>query len=711
MIPVHFYQQMIHHSPDAIFILNLDGTIYECSDKAASLLGYRKEELLKLTPYHWDDMIPHADIEALIQQISTTPVYFETRHKRQDGTAYPAGVTAVLITVDGQSFLYCSVRDLTVEKHSELRLRDVLVQQNKALKQKQKDLQLQEDEMKMIFELSQDGLAVLDLNTKFIRCNRAYLEMTGYSEEELLKRACVDLTVEEDHARTKEAMSYALQTGSIKNFEKSCYRKDRSVITVSMGITLTPDKQYFIVSAKDITHIKKNERQLRNIAHYDQLTRLPNRYLLHDRLAQSIRLVHKTQKMMAIAYLDLDGFKQVNDHYGHEVGDQLLVTVSKRMSEVLRIDDTLARLGGDEFVVILNGLDEVASANLVLNRLLKASAMPLTIQQHLINSVSASIGVTFYEPQAGDLDGDTLLRQADQAMYRAKASGKNRIVFYSDLLLEADTPEQDKLSIGHALANHEFVLHYQPKVNLQTGSFVGVEALVRWNPKVTTEGHSSQLMYPERFIPLIDNHPLMYELDRWVIGEALAQLARWRAQGKTIAMTINLSAYSFARGRLVADIERILAQYPDLLLSQLELDILASSALENLADIQQQIVLLKEKGIKIAIDSFGNDFSSLVSFKRLGVDVFKIDKMLVKEMLDNENNVNVVDASIRLASAFDAQSLAKGIESIEHGCSLIHHGCQLAQGYVISPPLTADKVVDWVDSWQPPKQWKDCACD
>lgn len=710
MIPDHFYQLMIHHAPDAIFILNLDGSIYECSDKAASLLGYSKEVLLTLRPHDWDDMIPHADIDALLKQVNATPVYFETRHKRQDGTAYPAGVTAVRISVDGRAYLYCSVRDLTIEKHSELRLRDVLVQQNKELKQKQKDLQLQEDEIKMVFELSQDGLAVLDLNTKFVRCNRAYLEMTGYSEEELLQQACVDLTVEEDHARTKEAMEYALKTGSIKNFEKSCYRKDRSIIIVSMGITLTPNKQFFIVSAKDITHIKKNERQLRNIAHYDQLTKLPNRYLLHDRLMQSIRLVHKTQKIMAIAYLDLDGFKQVNDHYGHDVGDQLLVTVSKRMSEALRLDDTLARLGGDEFVVILNGLDEVGSADLVLNRLLKASAMQMTIQQHLINSVSASIGVTFYEPQAGDIDGDTLLRQADQAMYRAKALGKNQIVFYRDLSSTPEDHTQNKHSISQALINQEFVLHYQPKVNLQTGRFVGVEALVRWNAKVT-EGTSSQLMYPERFIPLIDNHPLMYELDRWVIREALAQLARWQAQGKTIAMTINLSAYSFTKGRLVSDIERILALYPDLLMSQLELDILASSALENLADIQQQIIRLKEKGIKIAIDSFGTDFSSLVSFKRLGVDVFKIDKMLVKEMLDNENNVNVVDTSIRLASAFDAQSLAKGIESIEHGCSLIHHGCQLAQGYVISPPLTADKVVDWIESWQPPKQWKDCSSD
>lgn len=288
----------------------------------------------------------------------------------------------------------------------------------------QKELEEQRDEFKAIFNTSKDGIAILDKESNFLDFNDAYLEMTGFTREELLKMNCISLSIPEDRERSMEALKSIFELGFIKGFEKTCVVKDGRELYINMTATLLPDKIRVLVSTKDVTAMKEHARQLEYIAHYDALTGLPNRILEADRLHHGMMQTLRRGERLAVLYLDLDGFKAVNDTYGHGVGDQLLIGLSARMKHALREGDTLCRLGGDEFVAILVDLKDTSGAIPIIDRLLKAASQPIQLGD-LTVQVSASIGMTFY-PQEEEVDGDQLIRQADQAMYAAKQSGKNR---------------------------------------------------------------------------------------------------------------------------------------------------------------------------------------------------------------------------------------------------------------------------------------------
>jgi len=296
----------------------------------------------------------------------------------------------------------------------------------------QKKLEEQRDEFQTIFNTSKDGIAILDKEANFLDFNDAYLEMTGYTREELLKMNCISLSAPEDMERSKEVMKSIFELGFIKGFEKTCIVKDGKQLYINMTATLLPDKQRVLVSTKDITVMKEHARQLEFLAHYDPLTGLPNRILESDRLHQGMIQAHRRAEQLAVLYLDLDGFKLVNDTYGHAVGDKLLIGLSARMKQALREGDTLARFGGDEFVAILVDLKDTSDAMPIIQRLLDAASQPIQLDDLMIH-VSVSIGVTYY-PQKDEVDGDHLLRQADQAMYIAKQSGKNRYYVFNGSL-------------------------------------------------------------------------------------------------------------------------------------------------------------------------------------------------------------------------------------------------------------------------------------
>ncbi|MDD2267357.1 sensor domain-containing diguanylate cyclase [Sulfuricurvum sp.] len=288
----------------------------------------------------------------------------------------------------------------------------------------QKEVEQQRDEFKALFNTSKDGIAILDQESNFLDFNDAYLEMTGFSRAELLTMSCISLSAPEDRERAMQAMKNVFEFGFVKGFEKTCVVKDGKRLYINMTATLLPDKQRILITTKDISAMKEHARQLEHLAHYDPLTGLPNRILESDRLQQGMFQTQRRGERLAVFYLDLDGFKQVNDSYGHDVGDQLLISLSARMKQALREGDTLSRLGGDEFVAIVVDLNDTYAALPIIERLLDSASRPIQIGD-LIIQVSASIGVTFY-PQETDVDGDQLVRQADQAMYVAKQSGKNR---------------------------------------------------------------------------------------------------------------------------------------------------------------------------------------------------------------------------------------------------------------------------------------------
>ncbi len=449
----------------------------------------------------------------------------------------------------------------------------------------------------------------------------------------------------------------------------------------------------------DISERKEYERTLKHIAHFDALTNLANRVLLADRLQQAMAQAHRRNQLMAVVYLDLDGFKHINDQYGHLVGDQVLITLALRMKEALREGDTLARLGGDEFVAVLIDLEDVSASTPLLARLLAAAAQAVSVRD-LSLQVSASLGVTLY-PQKQDLDADQLLRQADQAMYQAKLAGKNRYhIFDADQDSHLRHQHEALERIRQALAHDELVLYYQPKVNMRSGKVIGAEALIRWQ-------HPEQgLLAPSAFLPLIENHPLAVAVGEWVINTALTQMEHWHAAGLDLPVSVNIGARQLQQGNFVPQLRAILAAHPHLQPDWLELEVLETSALADMAQVSQVIEDCAQFGVKFALDDFGTGYSSLIYLKRLQVTSLKIDQSFVREMLDDADDLAILHGVIGLASAFRCQVIAEGVETVAHGTLLLQMGCELAQGYGIARPMPAECLPAWVATWPSNAEWR-----
>jgi diguanylate cyclase (GGDEF)-like protein len=428
------------------------------------------------------------------------------------------------------------------------------------------------------------------------------------------------------------------------------------------------------------------------MAHYDMLTGLPNRSLEADRLKQAMAQVKRIGGYIAVIYLDLDGFKEINDSYGHDIGDLILINVSKNMGHILRDEDTISRLGGDEFVVIIPDLNTKDKALNIAERLLEEAAKPFTIEDRMV-SLSASAGITFY-PQTDDVDGDQLIRQADLAMYQAKQAGKNRYhVFDTENDRVIRKQHETILGIEKALKNEEFILHYQPKINMRTKEVIGAEALIRWNHPIRG------LLYPMEFLPLIENSVLATKIGEWVIDTALNQVAVWNSLGYKIPISVNVGATQLLKSDFVEQLKYLLKKHSTVDPKMLEIEILETSALE---DIQMASKIIKECSkmkIYFSLDDFGTGYSSLSYLKRLPVTTLKIDQSFIRDILNDLDDRLIVIGIIGLAKAFGKNIIAEGVESEEIGSKLVALGCDFGQGYGISRPISSNDFLVWLKQW------------
>ncbi|MBH8822476.1 EAL domain-containing protein [Pseudomonas aeruginosa] len=402
---------------------------------------------------------------------------------------------------------------------------------------------------------------------------------------------------------------------------------------------------------------------------------------------------------LAVVFIDLDGFKKVNDQHGHAVGDKLLSVLSRRMTQVLREGDTLARLGGDEFVAVLVDLPDISISVPILDRLIEVAAQPVPIGDALCE-VSASIGVSYY-PQGEDIDADQLLRQADQAMYRAKQAGKNRYhVFDTEKDRTLRTRHEGFDSIKNALANGQFLLCFQPKVNMRTGEVLGAEALIRWQHP--TRG----LLSPASFIPIIENHPLGIDVGKWTIEAALTQIEVWRKAGLHVPISVNIGARHLLQPDFIMHLRGMLSRHPGAQPQDLELEILETSAVEDFVQVSQSMALCERMGLRFALDDFGSGYSSLTYLKRLPAYLLKIDQGFIRDMLEDPDDIAILDALLALARSFGRNCIAEGVESIKHGEILLRLGCEWGQGYAIGHPMPVHEFEQWLHTWQVPLSWK-----
>jgi diguanylate cyclase (GGDEF)-like protein/PAS domain S-box-containing protein len=438
----------------------------------------------------------------------------------------------------------------------------------------------------------------------------------------------------------------------------------------------------------DVTEKREHQQQLEYIAHFDSLTGLPNRMLLADRLRQGMLRSKRGNLQLAAVYIDLDGFKAINDHYGHAAGDQLLRALAHRMKHCLRESDTIARLGGDEFVAVLVDLPTIQSGTPLILRLLDSAGQPVDFNGNQLR-VTSSIGVAYYT-STDETDADQLLRQADQAMYQAKLEGKNR---YHVFDISHDRTVRDRHAnieqLQHALAHNEFVLFYQPKVNWRTGKIVGAEALIRWQHPVRG------LLPPIQFLPEIENHPLGIKLGEWVINTVLIQMAAWQTLGLDVSVSVNIAANHLLQKDFVERLNVLLAANPSVRPNRLELEILETSALEDITHVSAVIGDCMQLGIQFALDDFGTGYSSLTYLKRLPVRALKIDKSFVRDMLSDTDDLAIIKGVLGLAASFNREVIAEGVETLAHGEALLELGCELAQGYAIARPMTASDFYLW----------------
>ena len=555
--------------------------------------------------------------------------------------------------------------------------------------------QLSESERlhRYIVNTSPDIIYILDQDGHFTFINERIESLLGFSKEEIVGKHYSFLVHHDDMEQAKYVFNERrIGTRAAKNIElrlkckddgKSRHFNNRTLpIELSAMGMYTGDSQssssytgtYGV--ARDVTERKIAEETINFQAYHDLLTKLPNRALLRDRLSLAISQAKREDEKLAVMFLDLDRFKNINDSLGHMIGDELLQQVSMRLKECIRAADTLARFGGDEFTLMLPRLHNARDdASKLANKITDTLKQPFNIEGHELY-VSASIGIALY-PQDGT-SIDTLIKHADVAMYHVKGQGKNGYQFYSN---EMNVPYMEKLSldtgIHRALDNNEFSLVYQPQVNLRTGEIVGVEALLRW------EHPEHGAISPSEFIPFAEESGLIIDIGYWVVKTACAELSRWRTAGlPDIRMSINISACQLMEDNIVRNIINIMKDY-DVPGSCIELEITENAIMDDMDSIIRKLQELSSHGITIAIDDFGTGYSSLSYLHKLPIHTLKIDRTFLKESRINKGDNTIINTIVAMAKGLSLNVIAEGVESQAQLEYLREIDCSEAQGFLV----------------------------
>lgn len=533
---------------------------------------------------------------------------------------------------------------------------------------------------RLLFEQNAAGVCVTHEDGTIIECNATFATMLGYTRSELAGTAMRDLHVRPFEC--DELMSLLRDAQTLNSIEVELRRKNGRQVWVLRNVTLSGNRVHTTVV--DISDRKRAEEQIEFHAFHDVLTHLPNRKLFTDRLGQAVTHARRTGKAVAVIFIDLDHFKSINDTLGHTAGDELLLEMSERLRRCVREDDTVSRLGGDEFTMILNELRQPEDAVTVADKILVAVQQPMTIGGMTVE-VSASIGIALF-PTDGT-DSESLLRNADSAMYRAKESGRNTYqLCTADMKRRATERLSLETRLRRAMHDGQLMLHYQPQVNLVSGRIIGAEALVRWNDP------ERGLVHPSAFIPLAEESRLILPIDEWVLRTACKQLRDWMDRGYDIDhVSVNLSARQFQQSDLVELVRRALndSGIPG---RALELEITETAAMQN-ADLTVDILNgLRELGVAISIDDFGTGYSSLNYLKRFPISAVKIDGSFIRDVVTSEGDAAIVSAVIGIARSLRLQVIAEGVETEEQLSFLRRRKCDSAQGYLLGRPVAPEKL-------------------
>lgn len=647
-------------------LADFEGRLLEVNQAYGRMLGYEPEEMqgVSVSQFtHPEDFGQEAAFLAAIARGEQDSYQMEKRYIHRDGREFWVDL-AVGCQRDSRGqpvHLIGVVSDITARKQDQAALRL----------------------MGEVFRQAGEAILVTDHENRIVMVNQAFTALTGYSPEEVMGRNPRILSAGNTPRETYQKMWVAIQERGHWQGEVWDRRKDGVVYPKLLSISVLKDGEgrlsHHIACFTDITEHKEAESRIRYLALHDTLTGLPNRLSLQERLRQALQAAQRRREVLGVIFIDLDRFKLINDTLGHHAGDALLVQLGRRLREAVRSDDVVARLGGDEFVVVVTGAPSSAVILEVAQKVLEILRQPYEIEGQSLHT-TPSLGLSFF-PGDGE-DGDTLMRNADVAMYHAKALGRNNLQCFEPSLNAAAA---DRLALENnlprALAQGEFVLHYQPQIDAESGCLVGVEALVRWmDPE-------RGLVPPDRFIPVAEETGLIVPLGAWVLEEACRQRQAWYQQGlPPFRVAVNLSALQLQQEGFAGQVADLLKRY-GLSPADLELEITESAAMGNPLETINLLKKIRAMGIPLAIDDFGTGYSSLAYLKLLPIDSLKLDRSFVKDIESNEDDAVICAATIALAHALGLTVVAEGVESTAQENYLLRLGCDQLQGYRYSRPL------------------------
>ncbi len=589
-------------------------------------------------------------------------------------------------------WVYCKAKNKTDKSGKVTRLKGIL---QDITERKRWDEQLRLSST--VFNNSLEGILVTDVNGKIVDVNPAFSDITGYSRHEIIGLSTnIFKSGHHDDDFYNQMWQSLHDTGQWRG-EIWNRRKNGSVYPEWENISSVYDEQgnktHYVSVFSDISQIKSSQIKLDHLAHHDALTDLPNRLLLNERLNQAIKHAHRVSSKLAVFFLDLDNFKHINDSLGHPTGDHLLKTVTRKLLNTVRQDDTVARIGGDEFVILLEDLDRPEDAVLMADKLLAIFQQSFELEDHQIG-ITASLGICLF-PEDGQ-DAETLLRNADSAMYLAKNEGRNTYQFYTaELTRNAFERVLLENSLRKAIEKQEFKLYYQPQFNLGNLELIGFEALIRW------QHPDLGVVSPVKFIPIAEDSGLIIPIGKWVLNEACRQAKQWLENGLTFGkIAVNISGPQLHRGNLIDDVKNALEQ-SGLPATYLEIEITESFIMQQAKEAIQQLNILKDMGITISIDDFGTGYSSLSYLKQLPIQKLKIDQSFVRDIPHDSNDMAIANAIIAMGKSLDLTVIAEGVETIQQAEFLQNFGCQEVQGFLYSWPLTSSVITEKLRLSQP----------
>ncbi|MES2150419.1 MAG: EAL domain-containing protein [Pseudomonadota bacterium] len=672
-------------SPDALVVVNASGEIVLANRQMEKAFGYTRQELLGKAI---ECLVPERLRRAHLEQRRR---YLEAPHQRpmgaglalfgqrKDGSEFPLDILLAPIGAQDGSQVLAAARDLT-ERNAVLAA-----------------LYEARERSRVTLESIGDAVLSTDTEGKIQYLNKVASHMTGWPSDEARGQLLGQVLniVEADQRKAVQLLPVVGKEEAVGAARQSILvRRDGSEMPIEFTVAPIQDANGktigVVIVFRDSSGVRELTRQMAYLAQHDFLTNLPNRMLLTDRLTQAIAFSERSHTRLAVLFLDLDRFKHINDSLGHGIGDSLLKSVAQRLEASVRASDTVSRIGGDEFLVLLSEVEQANDAGIIAEKLIAVLAEAHRIAGHDLQ-VSMSIGISVY-PDDGR-DAETLIKNADLAMYHAKDSGRNNAQFFTpDMTVRSVERQTVESELRRALDHGEFELYYQPKINLSTGVTIGAEALIRWH-------HPRRgLISPAQFIPIAEDAGLIVPIGHWVMADACRQIQSWHAHGvRLVPISVNVSAPEFRHHHFLAKLQAILLA-SHIAPRYLELELTESVLMQHAEASICVLSELKHIGVRLIIDDFGTGYSSLSYLSHFPIDALKIDQSFLREITTHAYNATIVSAMIGMCEGLRCDIIAEGVENAEQAGFLLAHNCTQAQGYYCGRPMPADDFAHQIDS-------------